>query len=291
MSSDAPVFVVGCDRSGTTLLRLLLTYNPGLHMLGETNFIDRLWLRREDYGDFAHPRQRWFFIRDLMTNQATSRNTTFLRFCLSCEETEAAIAEAAPTNYAGACDAVFRASARKAGKNRWGDKSPAQVNCTGLLCELFPGAKIIHIVRDARACVSSMRNAGWRNGNIEELAKYYVDRVTAGLKAGASLGKEAYREVRYETLVELPEATLRWLCAWIELEYSPEMLEFYKYADEHHPTRHDDPRGLARLVDQPIGTYRVDAWKQELSDTEVAQIESVAGQVLRKLGYGLVHRH
>ncbi|MGD1901412.1 MAG: sulfotransferase [Geitlerinemataceae cyanobacterium] len=93
-----PLFVVGCDRSGTTLLwrmRLMLNKHPQLFVPPRSAFIPALSERAEVYGDFSQVHQRYFFIRDLQLAPATTQYFSFDIFCLSPETAEAALAAAA----------------------------------------------------------------------------------------------------------------------------------------------------------------------------------------------------
>jgi hypothetical protein len=279
---SGPVFIVGCDRSGTTLLRLMLIQGPQLHMLAETNFMVPLLERAADYGDFSTPAQRYFFIRDLVTHQATSRMKSFPNFDLTFEQAEAALKAVAPTDYPGACGALFAESARQAGKSRWGDKSPGQVMCIKWLASAFPTGRIIHIIRDPRGCVASMKAAGWRGGQIRELARYYVQRVTAGQSSGRKLPPEVYTEIRYEQLVAEPQAVLRRLCEWAELTYDDSMLQFYRRAGEDIAPAH---QYLFPRAHGPVGASRAESWKKDLTEMEIAEVESVCGPLMQQLGY------
>ncbi|WP_423824962.1 sulfotransferase [Salinibacter ruber] len=62
---EGPIFVVGCDRSGTSLLTVMLDQSPTLKMIFEAGFLPRLVEHTSVYGDFSEPRQRWYFVRDL----------------------------------------------------------------------------------------------------------------------------------------------------------------------------------------------------------------------------------
>ena len=42
-SMQAPIFIVGCGRSGTTMLRLMLNEHPEIHIPNESWFLPRLW--------------------------------------------------------------------------------------------------------------------------------------------------------------------------------------------------------------------------------------------------------
>lgn len=279
-----PVFIVGCDRSGTTLLRLMLNQSPILHIPQESKFIVSLQKNQELYGDFTKPHQRWFFIRDLQTNQATSKTFTFPIFNITIEEAEATLIEAAPTDFFGAAAAMFTASALKCGKQRWGDKTPHQIKHISFLAKVFPDAKFIHMIRDGRDVAISIRQAGWRGGKILKIARYWKKQVEAGKLAGAVLDESRYFEVYYEQLIEQPEKILKDLCKWLKIEYTPQMLKYYLTADDNISKEHIS---LFELAKKPIDSSRAYAWKQTLSNTEIADFEREAGELIDILGYEL----
>ena len=279
-----PVFVVGCDRSGTTLLRLMLIQSPDLHIPAETRFLARLKKKSRVYGDFSQAFRRRRFVNDLKNNKATTTTYTFPAFKLTEKEAEKALAEAAPTNFPGAARALFDASARKNDKKRWGDKTPKQVSDILWLARAFPNAQFIHIIRDGRDVAASILKAAWTK-DVFHAAYYWVKQVQEGRKAGLSLGKERYCEVRYEQLVTHPEETLKDLCDWLHLEYVSEMLKYYKNSHAVIPKEHVS---LFKLADKPLDRSRVRAWKGNLSKWKIGVFESVQAPLLKELGYEVI---
>ena len=278
-----PVFIVGCDRSGTTLLRLMLTQHPELHVLHETGFLDTLQPNQDLYGDFTEARQRWFFIRDLQTNAATSETYSFSAFDLTIQEAETALSQIAPTNYAGAARALFAAAAKKKNASRWGDKTPRYLLDLPWLAQAFPEAQFVHIIRDGRDVASSIHRAGWKP-NIRAAAQHWDARVSQGRKAGSNIPSSRYREVQYEVLVRDPEPTLQSLCKWLDLSFTRKMLAFHKESSSHLPNAHEE---LYQMTHRPIDPSRAQAWKRTLSSHEIADAEDVAGDLLSELGYEL----
>jgi hypothetical protein len=279
---EQPIFIIGCDRSGNTLLRVMLNQSSVLHIPKESGFITKLWKQQELYGDFTQPYQRWFFIRDLQTYKATSQTFSFPIFELTLEEAEEALAKIAPTNYPGATTALFKAAAHKKGKQRWGDKTPAYVLQLNCLAEAFPHAKFVHIIRDGRDVSASIIKAGWLNSFIKT-AEYWHKRVKTAMEAGVTLGNSRYYELRYEQLVLYPEQTLKDLCTWLDLEYTPMMLEHQRNASNYVSNWQGH-----NMVKKPIDSSRVYAWKTQLSQRQLADFESVAGELLKELGYEFV---
>ena len=282
----SPIFIVGCDRSGTTLLRLMLNQSPSLYITPETEFLAVMQSKAAIYQDFSQPYQRYFFIRDLQTNRATAKTFTFPILGLTVAEAENAIARVAPTNFAGAAEAIFQAVAAKKNKPRWGDKTPHQVENIAWLAQTFPDAYFVHTIRDGRDVAMSMRKAGWLNGEMLKIARYWQQRVESGINAGKSLNQEKrrYYEVYYEQLIQEPEATLKDLCAWLHLEYTPQMLEYYRDAASNIQPEHNN---LFELNHQPVDASRAYAWKSKLPKQDLADFESIAADLLGKLGYEL----
>ena len=259
----------------------MLDRSPSLHIPPESGFVPELADRAGEYGDFTGAGGRWFLIRDLQSASATSKTRAFDIFDLTPAEAERTLAAAAPTDYVGAVDALFRAAAAKRGKPRWGDKTPRYVLHVERLASMFPDSLFVHIIRDARAVAASIREAGWAR-SFAGAAAFWVQRVEAGREAGARLGADRYREVRYEALVDDPRAQVESLCEWLGIEYTPEMLEFYRDSEQSIPAAHLE---LFPAVRSPVDSSRATAWKERLGRGAIADIEAVAGGLMRDLGY------
>lgn len=278
--ADYPIFLVGSQRSGTTLLRAMLTQSRSLHIPRETETIPAVSEYAADYGQFNHAYQRWFFIRDLQRSSATSRTDTFSAFDLSLEEAEAALLQAAPMDYAGAWRAIYTASAAKNGKARWGDKSPGYVMHVNWLANHFRDAVFVHIIRDPRDVVMSMRRAGWAL-SVRGAAQWWRMRVMAGMSAGREIGNRRYLEVRYEDLIRDPSRELKAICKKVSLAYEERMLRYFR-----------DPflvnegnRHLHMLLAEPVDPSRAYAWQREMPRRDVAEVETISADLMEKIGY------
>lgn len=283
MPSAPPVFIVGCSRSGTTLLRLMLTQHPDLHIPPESEFLLSLHEQADVYGTFDAPHQRWFFIRDLQTTEVSMGAYAFPIFDLSVQEAETAIAKRAPTDFAGAAAALFEASARKHGKTRWGDKTPHYVRHIDWLSDAYPEAQFIHMIRDGRDVARSRVEAGFTT-SMRRSALHWKEEVQTGRDAGRRLSKHRYHELFYEDLVHAPIAQLKEVCTWIDLEYTDRMLAFDRDGDESVPDEHAH---LHENINNPVDPSRAQAWKSALSSRSVAEVEAVAEDLLRELDYEL----
>ncbi len=221
MSATPPpfAFVVGCGRSGTTVLRTVLDAHPDLAVAHEGRFVAALGMRRARYErpeGFALDR----LVADLLADRAVRTNLE-----LDEDDLRAALAPPVP-DFATATRRVFARYAARRGKARYGDKFPGYVLRMDLLAGLFPEARFVHIVRDGRDVALSSAAIEGQESDPVALACNWVSRVRAGREAGARLGPARYHEVRYEALVTAPEATVAPLCTFLDLTYEPAMLAF-----------------------------------------------------------------
>jgi hypothetical protein len=263
-------FIVGCGRSGTTLLRAMADGHPELAVPPESHFVVPMARRgSSDHLDVGA------FFDELYTYDS------FQLWDLDRVGLEKALRDPPPGDYPDAVRGVFRAYAQERGKPRYADKTPGYVLHIAVLARLFPEAVFVHVVRDGRDVASSFRELGWAD-SVEQAALHWRLRVRRGRQAGRALAPGRYHEVRYENLVSDPEGGLRQLCAAIELEYAPAMADSAARADEViRTTRHPDYH--RRLAGPPRPGLR--DWRRELSDEELARFELIAGGTLRTFGY------
>jgi hypothetical protein len=268
-------FIVGCGRSGTTLLRVMLDSHSELVIPPETMFIAGMAKQRAAYGkDGAFNSGR--FEADLIGGGWLWRWRTSDK-----EEVRVSLAERPPSSLADATRQVFLSQAKKQGKSRYGAKTPDYVLHMPLISEVLPEARFIHVVRDGRDVALSVIEANWGPDSTPGAATWWERRVREGREAGIALGGNRYQEVRYEDLVADPEGILREICRFIELDYEPEMLSYHRREgvgdDAGRPEQH---RNLRRPP-----TRGLRDWRREMAAGDVEVFEALAGHLLTELGY------
>ncbi|MAE68043.1 MAG: hypothetical protein CMJ18_27655 [Phycisphaeraceae bacterium] len=170
--------------------------------------------------------------------------------------------------------------------------------------------RFIHLIRDGRAVVASylrksegesaFRAARWWRHGVRRNRRF-LNRHPAGDRI----------DVCYERLCREPEPTLRDICRFLDLDFEPSMLEYWKHV-EHFiggnrgtllhvarshglelpaPTREtvgDAPRktwDLGYYERQTPRTFSDERWKRELTGARLRVFDLVAGRLNRKLGY------
>ncbi|WP_026402269.1 sulfotransferase family protein [Actinomadura rifamycini] len=279
--SHRPIFIVGCPRSGTTLLQQMLHCHRRIALPSETRFVHTAYDARHDFGDLEREENR----RALGAWIAKGSTTKFKALGLDPDATVEEIAAAPPT-LGSAVATVFRAYAREHGKPRWGDKRPSYIRRVGALRRMFPDAQFVHLVRDGRDAVSSLLRMPWYDGDLFSATLTWRDAVDIGRRLGARLGPGSFYEFRYEDLVEAPERELERLCAFLGEEYDPAMAE-----PQHHARRTvpQERRWHLRTHEAPNRAV-VGAWARRLEDWEADLVEHVLAARLQRHGYGLSGR-
>ena len=276
-----PFFIVGFQRSGTTLLRLMLDNHPDLAVPLDTvglwaRYADDL-ARYHDLRDEADARQ---LVTDLLAEERIRLWETPLTV-------DGVLAQRTTPGFPGIMDAFHRAYAYAHGKHYWGDKDPGNMERIDRLAQWFPGCRIVHIIRDGRdACLSQTRQ-DFGFDDLFECAACWREQVEWVRRIGGVLGPDRYFEFRYEDLVAEPEPILRRIAAFLGVDWSPAMLEYHRQVKKSVP---DSKRHIWPLLDQPPQKDAAGRWKAAFSAGERIAFEKRAGPVLRSLGYETLPR-
>jgi hypothetical protein len=268
-------FVVGCDRSGTTLLRALLDSHPHLAVPSESYFPLPLLRRQAEFKraagvdsgaviDFLATRERW---RQWAIPEQVARDY---------------LAEANPSDMPALVRALFALYADQQGKDRYGDKTPHFLFAIDELAAALPEAVFIHLVRDGRDVALSRRDAGWRLKGIDLEALRWETHVRYGRDHGRALGRGRYLEIRYEDLVDDTTGTMQQVCAFIRVAWDPAMLSYHERASDIVSTAKQP--GLHTNIAKPP-TKGLRDWTTQLEPADIRMFDAVAGSTLEAFGY------
>jgi len=273
LNSDAPIFIVGSQRSGTTMLRLMLNAHPHIAIPFESGFITRIYHDLEKVGDLNQINNLKLLLDKIAANKFVEQGGLIVN--------REKILEQHPKSYADLIGLIYQMYAQKNGKIRWGDKEPAYVIDIDILYKIFPNLKVIHLVRDGRDVALSLRNLSWGSKNLPRLAREWAWKVTLARKSGSFL-KDQYCEVKYEDLVQNPEATLQDLCAFIDEEYMPEMLKYHVSAAKEMPKNSlDFHKNSVRKPD----ISKIYMWEKKMDRGDQVIFQEEAGKALELFDY------
>jgi hypothetical protein len=275
---DRPIFIVGCPRSGTTLLQLMLHSHRRIAIPAETRFVLPAYSRRHEFGDLhdADNRRR---LADWIVGRKGSR---FADLGLDPQAVAAEIVAGPPT-LGSALGIVFRAYARRFGKPRWGDKRPGYLPHLDVLLRMWPNAQFVHLIRDGRDCVASLQEMPWYRHDVYHAICTWRESIDYGRRYARRLGPGGYYELQYERLVTDSAGELAALCRFLGEEYDPAMTEPQDIAKRTVPAWkkwHSDTRTAVR-------SGRVGSWTGRLEPWEIGLAEAALGSRLTDYGYEL----
>lgn len=285
-------FIVGSPRSGTTLLRLMLDAHPALAIPPETGF-----LCAAKHIKWTEPVSREQFLE--MITSYPPNAPAWNDFHISVEVFRSQLEKIQPFDLQEGFRLFYKMYASRFGKPRWGDKTPMYCRYLLDVREALPEAHFIHIIRDGRDAMTSLRKQWFSPGSsIATQSAYWRDNVMTARTQGHLCPH--YLEIYYEELVRNPEKLLRQICKFIELDFDPNMLKYYQYApgrlQEHLERRQMDGSLLVSQATRynqqinttlPLDVSKIGVWRNLLRADEIRQFEKIAGNTLQSFGYKL----
>jgi hypothetical protein len=260
-SKDDPIIIGGCGRSGTTLLREILNRHPRIYCGAETSMFRRpFWP--------GHIVIFWGLDEALLQRQV-AQSVNLIRFA----------------------ENFYRAHASAEGKARWADKTPNNIRAIERILTWFPRARFIHVLRDGRDVVCSLRNHPKQKIVNGELVPTNINRPISACTARwlkdtakglAFRGHPRYMEVKYENLVLDPENQIRQVCEFVGEDFSRRMLE---------PEDVSDKEGVALRLScnanaaRSISQSSIGRWRRDLTMAERHDFADAAGELLIVCGY------
>jgi hypothetical protein len=266
------VFLVGCPRSGTTWLQLLLAQHGQIATARETHLFNA-YLRQVDWS--------WNFYR-------SRQDRVGLHTLLSEDE------------YYGLWSLFVRGAMDKIAASNPAatvvlEKTPNHVRHAPLILKVLPDAHFIHLVRDPRSVVSSLCAASrswggrWASNDVLSNARLWREDVTRG-RAIAQLTTR-FREIRYEDLratggADVLHGLFDWLGLPSDREFAARALatcEISKLREGGEGIRAFDSIRPRDAVFFRSGT--TDTWRQDVAPHDIAVIEYAAGELMQEFGY------
>jgi hypothetical protein len=303
----APIFVVGYMHSGTTLLHNILAAHPTVFSAtDETRYFGYLPLIKNLYPDLDDDvvlSDLIVMLADLIEHGNPARlRTAPKRYrpetqTLTRADLDTLLETARQDRTHGAAfRIVFDYLTLRAGKTRWLEKTPQHIFLIEDILDSIGNALFVEIVRDPRDILASKkkRKLAMRptpHNNREEWQIRKLERVydpfweSLEWRLAARAGRAAVQQhpdrvcsMRYEDLVMQPEDTIRTVCDFLDLPYSPDMLNVRWWN-----TAEGDRSQQTGIVSDAVGR-----WQRTLDSHEVGLCQWLCGQSFDQAGYARV---
>lgn len=253
----APIFIVGCPRSGTTILSQLLS-NSSYCEPFETHYIPAYYQDIHKYGDLT----TFDNFKRLVNNILNER--PIMQWNLNVDVKEM-FSRLNPPDFASIVNDIGLLIAEKSQKQKWGDKTPHYLFEMAMLHNLFPESKFIYIIRDGRDVALSLLDRPWPPFNVLTCAEMW----------------KQFNSPHNQTLEALKEKGLVFILKYEDLLGNTEALlkELYDFIEEDY-----DPAFLIQLTHE-IKKGNYDKWKQKMSSRDIRLFETCAANSLNHFGY------
>ena len=287
----APVFLLGNPRSGTTLLRLMLTSHPQIAIPPECGFA--LWLQPAWQSWDAQDARKPERIRQFTEAVCHSRKFETWGMDISCLEKH--IQDMAPDTYSALVACVYGAWAKVHVPDFqcWGDKNNYYIQHIPELLALYPQARMLHIVRDGRDVACSYLELPTQSSSIYaprlsrdpyQIGQEWQQNVTTVLQQLSRLPEEQKMQVRYEDILESPQTVLTGIAQWLGLGFHPDMLSYHEKNRRQTLEPTEFLEWKARTL-EPLDSRRAGRWKHTLSQDDQSKLTQLLAPTLQIFHY------
>jgi hypothetical protein len=245
-----PIFICGCHRSGTSVLRMLMDTHPRISSGPEDISVYRFASMDTDswrgiLSEYGLSEEEWL---DMVRGMIVRLHTTY---------------------------------AKSQNKTRWAAKCPENALILDYIDKLFPTAQVLNIVRHPRDVIASNQKKYGRRRDAMYGARW-VDHVRAAEKMGARLGDSRFKTIRYEDLVTDTESVMKDVFAWLGESWSPDVLRFGERTHKFPPRLKDNTETQFEMHTRSIGRGGVADAAMSL-----AYIRIKANSLATKYGYSV----
>lgn len=255
-------------------MRLILNNHPEIAIPYESGFISKYYENLKNYGDLQVKKNVEKLLNDILNEE----NLKLWDYKFSKEHLLSKILK---PDFSSILTVIYEEYCRYNKKNRWGDKSDTLLYMD-IINKLFPECQFIHIIRDGRDVALSVMKQKWGPSNIVDAAQWWRDNLCLGRSMGAMLCDNRYLEIRYEDLISNIEMIVKNLCKYLNVKFSPLMLEYYKNIGQSVPA---ERLNIHYNLNKPPDSSRIFAWKKEMNKSDVEIFEKYSGNLLHDLGY------
>lgn len=221
-----PIFIVGCCRSGTTLLQSLLASHPEIASFPESKFfVDLVWMPEE--------RSRRYAL-GLVSKQLRATLESFLD-----EVDHPELKRKLPrlpliNSYIRSFKEILAELTQLQGKSTWLEKTPEHLWRLKYIETYMPEAKIIHIIRNGMDVIASIYDLAQRHPNhwgqryktLDSCIQRWTDDIAI---THQYVGKPNHTLIHYEQLVDNPTDEIKRLCQFIGVPFEASMIENYRH--------------------------------------------------------------
>ena len=226
---DAPIFIIGMPRSGTSLIEQILASHPAVHGAGELKYVQRIADALGNYPNINPP---------LDSARSAVLGAEYLQ-------------KIAPLSQ---------------GRTYVVDKMPANFLHVGLIHMMLPHARIIHCQRNPVDTCLSLYSKIFGDEqlfayDLTELGQFHLEYESLTDYWRKVIPSSHFIDVQYESVVEDIESEARRLLEFLGLPWDPACLDFYK-------TKRTVKTASTNQVRQPVYKSSSGRWRKHAAQLQ-----------------------
>ncbi|MFG6101898.1 sulfotransferase [Leptothoe sp. EHU-05/26/07-4] len=272
------ILMIGTQRSGSNLMRLMLNQIPMIEAPHPPHILQRLMPLMSAYEDLSDASTFAQLVDDVCRlielNPVPWEGVVLDRQDITNRCTQ--------NSLVAVFSAVYDVLAETRGAETWCCKSLANVHYVPEINEYLPKAKYLYLYRDGRDVAVSFKKAVIGQKHFYHIAQDWAKAQRAALKMREKFDENQFFSISYESLTGSPEESLKALCKFLEVEYSPSMMSFHESSEAKNTA---SSSSLWNNVTKPIMNQNTKKFLTQASEEDVKIFELVAGDVLDALGY------
>lgn len=278
-----PIFMIGTQRSGSNLLRLMMNQLSEIAAPHPPHILQRMMPLEKGYGNLSKVANFKQMVDDVCRlvelNPVPWEGVKLVRKDVA--------ARCRNHSVVAAFGAVYDAMAEQVNADTWCCKSLANINYLGKLEAYYAEAACyIYLYRDGRDVALSFRKAAVGEKHPYHIAKEWGATQRIALTNRKCIDPRRFYNLSYETLTGAPEMAMRGLCEFLGATYTDSMLDFHESDDAKSAASASELWGN---VVKPVMTDNTNKFLREMSGEDIRIFELVAGDVLDALDYKRFH--
>lgn len=272
--------IIGTQRSGSNLLRVILDQSPEIASPHPPHILVTFHPLLNLYGDLENNENYYRLVTDVV-NYVQANPVPWEGVTLSAEElfNQSNINSLFELNRL-----IYEKAAESKGAKYWCCKSMNNVYYADELEAQAGKLKYIYLYRDGRDVAASFKKAIVGDKHIYHIATQWKKDQVASLALARSIPPNRLFSLSYESLISDPEATVRRLCDFLQIAYSDTMLNYYTSKTSKITAASGE---MWSNLEKPIMTTNTGKYLKEFQEDDLEIFELVAGNVLLELGYPL----
>ena len=277
-----PVFIIGTERSGTNLLRLILNAHPDIAVPHPPHIVKLFTPLAPLYGDLSSDDNFRRLIVDICRMVELHTYPWEIR-----PDPERVFREAVARELICIYFAIYDQYLEYTGKKRWCCKSTFMIDHVADILRFHPDARFIFMVRDGRDVAVSAKSSIFNHYHVFYSARRWQREQRLGLEWLKKLPHDQIMLLKYEELTAAPVTTVKKLCAFLDLPYSDNMLEYHRFNE----AKKSGALSISwKNTSKPVIPGNQGKFHRLLTEREVLQFEATALHELQELGYETVNQ-